>query len=115
MNRRDLLKLFSAGSAAVPLICGVPEMSGAARIVAPPQVELYTEMPASVDQIWCVSRERVFLSVDMTVKRTGQHVRFMADSFVIDFKIDQGMGWTMGGVAVESVPRFATFSQRIST
>lgn len=45
MNRRDLLKFFSAGVVIQPLVANAP----AARIIEPPKVELFKEVPRDID------------------------------------------------------------------
>jgi hypothetical protein len=39
MNRRDILKLFGAGAAAVPLVGGVPQMEAVSKLIEPAVVE----------------------------------------------------------------------------
>jgi hypothetical protein len=79
VNRRDLLKLFGAGTVAVPLIGGVPEIGAAATFIDAPKVEPAV-LPAGS---WAGGETVIHVEC---IRDDGSVLRFEASSFVADLR-----------------------------
>ena len=88
-TRRDLLKIFGIGTAIVPLIGGVPEVSQPAELIALPSVkplEVVHQMDAQqlAEEAF---RSQAKLRMIVTFEdQSGRRFQFSADTFIQEMK-----------------------------
>ena len=81
MNRRDLLKIFSAGTLIAPVVGGMPSQTQA-RLVEPPKIEPVEFKPLSA----CFPGLGEYDCVIYMRGRTGDRTTFSFDAHVLEFE-----------------------------
>lgn len=91
MNRRDLLKLFGAGTAIVPVIGSKPVLAAEAILVEPPKIEVVQEIPQIQPKVSIpfvgTNPDVVHLSVTYTIS-DGEIHTFDVDTIMTETKVD---------------------------
>lgn len=92
MNRRDLLKYFGAGTIITPLVSSAPM----ARIIEPPKVELFQEVPKAFKMADVASVSVRFNMKDGTTHERSSKIITVAAGRIIpgdetEIRIDSGV------------------------
>jgi hypothetical protein len=102
VNRRDLLKLFGAGATIAPVAAsGVPLLETTARLVEPPKVELFDQVPITepLSFMKAMIGGRLVSAVTTLTTDTGDSIVITSKSYVasvhcrpVDVTSERGRG-----------------------
>ncbi len=82
MNRRELLKYFTAGASIIPVVGGMPKMEAAANLIEVPKIEVprRVEVVEAISNLWVMDTGGCEISV--TIKKDGRVFNMEGRSFI---------------------------------